>query len=53
VDIIYIDGFSYDCAAWRQRRSSLIVPGPGLVERRISGGALTVLGEVLTWTVGS
>ncbi|MGH3932433.1 MAG: hypothetical protein ACRDTF_20940 [Pseudonocardiaceae bacterium] len=49
VDMIYIEGFSHDCLAWRQRRSSLIVPEKGLMERRISGGALTVLSEVLAW----
>lgn len=42
VDTIYFEGFSHDCVGWRQRRSSLIVPGQGLVERRVSGGALTV-----------
>ncbi|MGH3927865.1 MAG: hypothetical protein ACRDTT_34220, partial [Pseudonocardiaceae bacterium] len=42
-DTIYIEGFSHDCFAWRQRTSSLIVPGDGLVERRVDGGALTVL----------
>ena len=49
VDIIHIEGFSRDCFAWRQRRSSLIVPGSGLVERRADGSALDVLNEVLTW----
>lgn len=48
-DTVYIEGFSRDCFAWRQRRSSLIVPGEGLVERQISGDALTVLSEALTW----
>lgn len=33
-DTIHIAGFSRDCVAWRKRRSSLIVPGNGLVERR-------------------
>ncbi len=41
--------FSCDCFAWRRRTSSLIVPGEGLVERRVCGDALTVLNEVLTW----
>jgi hypothetical protein len=49
VDIIQIEGFSHDCFAWRQRSSSLIVPGGGLVERRADGSALDVLNEVLTW----
>ncbi len=49
VDLIHIEGFSRDCFAWRQRSSSLILPGAGLVERRANGGALDVLNEVLTW----
>lgn len=49
VDIIHIAGFSRDCLAVRQRTSSLIVPGNGLVERRVEGSALDVLNEVLTW----
>jgi hypothetical protein len=49
IDIIHLDGFSRDCFAWRQRVSSLIIPGSGLVDRRVAGGALTVLTEVLTW----
>lgn len=48
-DTIYIEGFSRDCVAWRQRRTSLLVPGEQLVERRVSGGALIVLDEVTTW----
>ncbi len=53
VDAIHIEGFSRDCFAWRKRTSSLIIPGEGLVERRIHGSALTVLNEVLTWQTGS
>ncbi len=49
VDAVNIEGFSRDCFAWRKRTSSLIVPGEGLVERRVRGDALTVLNEVLTW----
>lgn len=49
VDTIHIEGFSRDCAAWRERRSTLIVPGGAARDRRVSGGALMVLGEVLTW----
>ncbi len=49
VDFVYVEGFSHDCIGWRQRRSPLIVPGQGLVERRVVGGALTVLAEALTW----
>ncbi|HEX5144369.1 MAG TPA: hypothetical protein VFW21_10925 [Mycobacterium sp.] len=49
VDAIHIEGFSRGCFAWRKRRSSLIVPGEGLVEHRVRGDALTVLNEILTW----
>lgn len=31
---------SRGCFAWRKRRSSLIVPGEGLVEHRVRGDAL-------------
>lgn len=53
VDTIHIEGFSRDCFAWRKRMSSLIVPGSGLVERRVDGSALDVLNGVLTWETGS
>lgn len=53
VDTIRIEGFSRDCFAWRTRTSSLIVPGNGLMERRVDGSALDVLNEVLTWETGS
>lgn len=49
VDTIHIAGFSRDCAAWRKRISSLIVPDDGLIERRTHGSALTALNEALTW----
>ncbi len=49
VDVIHIAGFSRDCLAVRQRTSSLILLGSGLVERRVQGSALDVLNEVLTW----
>ena len=49
IDFIYLEGFSHSCVAWRQRRSPLIVPGSGLTERRITGSAAAVLGEVLKW----
>jgi hypothetical protein len=52
-DLVHIEGFSRDCFAWRKRTSSLIVPGNGLVERRVDGSALDVLNEVLTWEIGS
>lgn len=53
VDAVHIEGFSCDCTAWPQRRSLLIVPGAGVIEREISGGALAVLGEVVTWDADS
>lgn len=53
VDTVYIEGFSCGCMAWRQRRSLFIIPGEGVIERRVSGGALTVLGEVATWEADS
>jgi hypothetical protein len=53
VDMIHIEGFSHDCFAFRQRNSSLIVPGCGLMERQAEGGALDVLNEVLIWGLTS
>ncbi len=52
-DTIHIQGFSRDCFAWRQRRSSLIVTAEGMVERRVEGSAVDVLNEVVTWETGS
>jgi hypothetical protein len=52
VDLIHLEGFSHDCFAWRKRTSSLVVPGDVLVERRVEGGALHVLNEVLCWDAG-
>lgn len=52
VDLIHIEGFSRDCFAWRKRISSLIVSQDALVQRRVEGGALDVLNEVLTWEPG-
>jgi hypothetical protein len=48
-DTVYLDGFSRGCYALRERRSSLFVPGSGLVECHVTGGALNVLNTVLTW----
>lgn len=48
-DTVYLDGFSRDCYALRERKTSLVVPGGTLVERRATGGALNVLNTVLTW----
>lgn len=52
-DTIHIQGFSRDCFAWRQRRSSLIVVGQGRAERQVEGAAVDVLNEVVTWETGS
>ncbi|MGH3692749.1 MAG: hypothetical protein ACRDRX_01880 [Pseudonocardiaceae bacterium] len=49
VDLIHIEGFSRDCFAWRKQVSSLIVSEDALVQRRVEGGALDVLNEVLRW----
>lgn len=49
MDTIHIEGFSRDCFAWRKRRSSLMVSGDGLIERRVDDSAINVLNEVLTW----
>lgn len=48
-DTVYLDGFSQGCYALRERRTSLVVPGSALVERRATGDALNVLNTVLTW----
>ncbi len=49
LDLVHIEGFSRDCVAWRQRATSLIVSQDALVQRRVEGSALDVLGEVLSW----
>lgn len=48
-DTVYLDGFSQDCYALRERTTSLVVPDDVLVEHRTTGGAITVLNTVLTW----
>lgn len=48
-DTLYLNGFSRDCYAMRERTTSLVVPGGALVERRTNGDALNVLNTVLTW----
>ncbi len=48
-DTVYLDGFSRGCYATRERKTSLVVPGSALVERRATGGALDVLNTVLNW----
>jgi hypothetical protein len=48
-DVIHIGGFSSSCYAWRERQSSLIVPGGSLVRIRTQGSVLDVLTEVLGW----
>lgn len=51
-DTVYLNGFSRDCYAMRERTTSLLVPGSALVERRATGDALNVLNAVLTWETG-
>ena len=48
-DVIHLGGFSSGYYAWRERQSSLIVPGGALVQTRTQGSALNVLNEVLAW----
>lgn len=48
-DTLYLNGFSRDCYALRERTTSLLVPEHALVERRATGDALNVLNAVLTW----
>ncbi len=48
-DTVYLDGFSRGCYALRERKTSLVIPGSALVERRATGDALNVLNTVLTW----
>ena len=48
LDTVYLEGLSRDCHAWRQRRSPLLTPGQK-AERQISGSALDILNDVLTW----
>jgi hypothetical protein len=46
---VYLNGFSRDCFALRERTTSLAVPDGALLERRVAGDALNVLNTVLTW----
>ncbi|MGB6163637.1 MAG: hypothetical protein WCF33_01880 [Pseudonocardiaceae bacterium] len=50
IDLIYIEGFSRDCSAWREWTFSLIVSQDelGQCQRRVEGSAVHVLNEVLT-----
>ncbi|MFN2495135.1 MAG: hypothetical protein ABR608_04405 [Pseudonocardiaceae bacterium] len=48
-DTLYLNGFSRDCYALRERTTCLLVPDHALVERRATGDALNVLNAVLTW----
>ncbi|MBV8994150.1 MAG: hypothetical protein JO287_10735 [Pseudonocardiales bacterium] len=52
VDVINLAGFSRDCFALRKPLSALNIPGYAQAERRVAGGALEVLNEVLTWERG-
>lgn len=49
-DVIYLGGFSGDCFAWRERRSSLLLPSTARAQSRTQGSALDVLTEVLGWS---
>ena len=48
-DTIHLGGFSGDCYAWRERRSSLVLPSSARTHIRTQGSALDVLTEVLGW----
>lgn len=48
-DTLYLNGFSRDCYALRERTTSLLIPEGALVEHRATGDALNVLNTVLTW----
>jgi len=48
-DTIHLGGFSGDCYAWRERRSSLVLPSSARAQIRAQGSALDVLNEVLKW----
>ena len=48
-DVIHLGGFSSGCYGWRERQSSLIVPGGVLVQIRTEGSAVDVLTAVLGW----
>ncbi|MGH3770135.1 MAG: hypothetical protein ACRDRW_01820 [Pseudonocardiaceae bacterium] len=43
LDDLKLRGFAF------RRTAPLIIPGSGLVDRRVEGSALTVLTDVLTW----
>ena len=51
-DTVYLNGFSRDCYALRERIASLVVPAGTLVQRRVTGSALNVLNAVLAWETG-
>lgn len=48
-DTVHLGGFSDDCYAWRERRSSLVLPSSTRARMRTQGSALDVLTEVLSW----
>ncbi|MGH3937969.1 MAG: hypothetical protein ACRDTG_04930 [Pseudonocardiaceae bacterium] len=50
-DTIYLDGFSRDCYAQRERATSLLVPEHALVEHHVTGDALNVLNTALSWDI--
>ncbi|MGH3718035.1 MAG: hypothetical protein ACRDRI_04180 [Pseudonocardiaceae bacterium] len=48
-ELVYLDGFSRNCYAMRERKTSLVAPDHAWAESRVDGGALNVLNTVLTW----
>jgi hypothetical protein len=48
-DVLHLGGFTSDCYAWRERRSSLVLPSSVRAQIRTQGSALDVLTEVLGW----
>ncbi|MGH3772971.1 MAG: hypothetical protein ACRDRW_16530 [Pseudonocardiaceae bacterium] len=48
-ELVYLDGFSRNCYALRERKTSLVAPNNAWAESRVDGGALNVLNTVLTW----
>ena len=49
-DVVHLGGFSHGCYAWRERRSSLLLPATATrAQIRTRGSAVDVLTEVLGW----
>lgn len=51
-DTIHLGGFSSDCYAWRERRSSLVLPSSARAQLRTQGSALDVPRVLLVHTWG-